>query len=266
MGVEEKMPLYACRAPAGEGVHPGRFRSDFDGCHIGFAGQEISVMPFEVLASAWQDGREGSVPRRSFLSGERVFIGPQRSFLLTPLYPCRASFQGTLQVGEVAEGDKGCSFGFAGRQVTEPQYQVLWASSWLTWVPALPHQIPYDTLPAGSEGAEIFFICRAADEHGLHSGKIKQSGPGCSISSDGKEVVATEFSVLGSHWSSGVGGTLPAAPLPTGYEGQALLFLCRAQVGGAVQIGKTDEELAACHIGMMGGETANRAYDVLSAR
>jgi hypothetical protein len=266
MGTEEKLPLYACRAEAGAGVHPGRFRNDFTGCHIGFGGREISVMPFEILTSAWRDDGGGSVPPDSFVGGQRVSIGPQSSFNLIPLYPCRASYQGTLQVGEVAAGDKGCTFGFGGRQVAEQQYQVLWAAPWLTWSAGIVHQIERDAVLAGSEGAETFYVCRAADQAGLHTGKVKQDGPGCSISSAGKETVTTRFSVLAVRWLPGHAGTIPAAALPVGSDGESLLFLCRAQIRDTVQIGKIDEELASCHVGMMESEVTNQSYDILSAQ
>ena len=263
IGTEEKLPLYACRAEAGEGVHPGRFRNDFSGCHIGFGGKEISVMPFEVLASAWQDGKEGGIPFNSFVGGQRV-KSAQPGFNLIPLFPCRASYQGTLQLGEVAADDKGCSFGFGGRQVTEQKYQVLWAAPWLSWNTGIVHQIPSDAVSAGSEGSETFYICRAHDQIGLHPGKIKQGAPGCSMASDGKEVITAQFSILTLHWLPGHAGTIPIAAIPTGNERRALLFLCRAQVRDTVQIGKIDEELASCHVGMIGAEMTSQSYDVLS--
>ncbi len=266
VGEEDRLPLYACRALAGAGVHPGRFRSDFNGCHIGFGGQEITVTPFEVLAPAWRDGAEGSIPPSSLGAGQRVQPGSESTFTLTTLYPCRTKYQGSLQVGEIASGDRGCRFGFGGQQVMEMKYQVLWAAPWMTWVAGIPHQIPAGAVIAGTEGGELFHICRAGDRTGLHPGKIKQSSPGCAIASEGKEFVTSQFSLLVPRWLAGNAGTIPIAALPAGRERQDLLYLCRARVRDTVQIGKITERFAACRFGMLGGEIASAAYDILSER
>ena len=266
VGREEQIPLYACRAQAGAGVQIGRFRSDFTGCHIGFSGQEISVTPFEVLAPAWQDDVEDGIPTNSLAAGERVQGHPAGMFGLLTLYPCRAAYQGSVQVGEVASGDRGCSFGFGGRQVTEPKYQVLWQAPWMTWVPGIVHQLAPSAIAAGIEGGELFYICRSSDQSGLHPGKVKQSSPGCSISSEGKELTARQFSLLVPRWVEGNAGTIPVTALPVGHERQDLLYLCRSQMRRTVQIGKINEQLASCHVGMVGGEIPSLAYEVLSAR
>ncbi len=264
IGREEQIPLYACRAQAGAGVQVGRFRGDFTGCHIGFSGQEISVTPFEVLAPAWQDAADGALPASSLVAGERVQTDPAGLFGLQALSPCRVAYQGSVQVGEVALGDRGCSFGFGGRQVTETRYQVLWQAPWMTWVPGIAHQLVQSAIAAGTEGGELFYICRAADAAGLHPGKIKPSSPGCSIASDGRELLARQFSLLVPRWVEGNAGTIPVSALPVGNEHDDLLYLCRAQMRRTVQVGKVNEQLASCRIGMAGGEIPSPAYEVLS--
>jgi hypothetical protein len=266
IGEEDHLPLYACRAKAGGGVHPGRFRADFTGCHIGYAGQEISATPFEVLTPAWQDGENGTIPPASFAAGERVVIGSAAHFSLATLYPCRAAYQNSTQVGEIAAGDHHCRFGFGGRQVSQGKYQVLWDAAWMTWIAGIVHQIPADAIAAGTEGGESFYICRGGDQTGLHPGKIKQSSPGCAFASEGEEVVANQFSLLVPKWVAGNAGTIPVTALPVGNEKQDLLYLCRAQMRNTVQIGKIAEQLASCHVGNLGGENASPAYDVLSER
>jgi hypothetical protein len=266
IGTEDGLPLYACRSAAGAGVLPGRFRSDFAGCHIAIGGKEISVPTFEVLSSSWQDGAEGTVPPESFETGERAQLGPDAHFSLTMLSPCRARYQDSLQVGEVAPGDRGCSFGFAGREVTELKYEVLWRAPWLTWLPAIAQQLPIDAVAAGYEGGEPFYICRASGYLGMHSGKVKRNATGCSIASRGQEVVTTHFSVLVPLWLAGTAGSLPMAALPVGYEKENLLYLCRAHIRHAAQVGKIADPLTSCHVGMLGGEIPSLAYEVLSER
>lgn len=265
-GHEEQLPLYACRVKAGQGVQTGRFRSDFTGCHVGYAGQELSVIPFEVLAPAWQDAANGTVPAGSFLGGQRTVVSPKGMFGLAASYPCRAAYQGGTQVGTVVAGDRGCSFGFGGRQVTETHYQVLWHAPWMQWAPGIIHQLPLTAVAAGTEAGEVFYICRASDATGLHAGKIKQSSPGCSIGSDGKEIVTQLFSVLVPRWLESNSGMIPRAALPAGVEREDAVYLCRTQIRGSMQIGKINEQLASCRVGMMGGEIPSMAYEVLSAR
>lgn len=45
-GLEE---LYICRAFYENGLHPGKVRSAFKGCHIGWGGKELEVKSYEVL-------------------------------------------------------------------------------------------------------------------------------------------------------------------------------------------------------------------------
>ena len=150
--------------------------------------------------------------------------------------------------------------------MTEAKYQVLWNAPWMTWIAGIIHQIPTDAIIAGTEGGEPFYICRAPDRTGLHIGKVKPSSPGCSVASDGKELVAPLFSLLVPKWVAGNAGTLPITALPAGYDRLDLLFLCRAQVKGALQVGKMTESLASCHIGMLGSEIAIQAYEILTQR
>ena len=266
IGAEDTLPLFACRVQVGSGVQTGRYRADFDGCHVGYAGKEVSVSPFEVLAAAWQDGADGSVPAGSFPGGVRVVPTSVGNFRLTPSFPCRASYQGNVQVGEIAAGDRGCVFGFGGRQVTKPHYQVLWQAPWMSWVPGIMHQIPRGAVPGGWEGGEAFYLCRASDHAGLHVGKLKQSLQGCSFASEGEEVVSTLFNVLAPRWVDGNAGTIPGAALPAGRDRDALIYLCRAQVRNTVQIGRIADQLVSCQFGMLGSETSSSSYEVLSAR
>ena len=51
-GWETEGPLYVCRAGYGGGVHPGKVRADFGGCHIPWGGQEIVIPIYDVLVAA----------------------------------------------------------------------------------------------------------------------------------------------------------------------------------------------------------------------
>ncbi|EIJ42219.1 Protein of unknown function (DUF3421) [Beggiatoa alba B18LD] len=41
--------LYVCRAHYENGIHPGKIRAEFGGCHIGWGGKEILIKEYEVL-------------------------------------------------------------------------------------------------------------------------------------------------------------------------------------------------------------------------
>jgi hypothetical protein len=57
-------PLYICRAPALShgGSHPGKLRSDFTGCKIGYAGDEETVNSYEVLVTGKKVSLQDSFP------------------------------------------------------------------------------------------------------------------------------------------------------------------------------------------------------------
>ncbi|BBL76446.1 DM9 repeat-containing protein [Methylomagnum ishizawai] len=44
-----RQPLYVCRASYQGGLHPGKLRSDFKGCNLGWGGKEVVVPDYEVL-------------------------------------------------------------------------------------------------------------------------------------------------------------------------------------------------------------------------
>ena len=266
VGTEDALPLYACRTPAGAGLISGRYRPDFDGCHVGVGGKEVSVTDFEVLTTSWLDESNGAIPPDSFAAGQRATMGAATYFNVTPLNPCRTAYQASIQVGEVAAGDRGCSFAFGGRQVTEAKYQVLIQAPWMTWTSGIPRQLPVDAVPAGTEGGEMFYICRASDRTGLHTGKIKGSASGCSIVSQGREVVTTQFAILVPRWVAGNAGTIPISALPVGFEKDNLVYLCRTLIRNAMQVGKINDQMSSCHVGMLGGELSSQAYEVLSER
>jgi hypothetical protein len=54
-GQEAGGPLYVCRAYHGGGLHPGRIRPDFTGCHIGWGGYEVVIPVYEVLVAPAPD-------------------------------------------------------------------------------------------------------------------------------------------------------------------------------------------------------------------
>ena len=263
VGQEDGMMLYPCRGALNGKVHVGRFRRDFGGCHVGYAGRETEVALFEVLAASWKPGG-GDIPANSLGAGEEMAANPGVHFDLARLYPCRAAYQGGIHSGQAKAGKRGCSFGFGGKQVVVSAYDVLQLAPWMTWAGGTPRDLPDDMIASGSEGGEPFFVCRASDRNGLHSGKIKRSALGCSIVSEDREATVERFEVLVARWSPANEGVFPVSAFPAGREGGNNQFVCRAQSRDTMQIGKVDEELGGCHVGMQGVEVILKNYEVLA--
>ncbi len=261
VGNEEGVPLYPCRGAYKGGVQLGRVRADFHGCHIGYDGREIEVMPYETLMVTWVEASIGEVPPGASPAGASPMLAANAPFRVTPLVACRAAWRATLQIGEVRDG--GCTFGFGGQQVMAEQYEALVASPWMTWAPAVPLSLGGTAIAGGSENGDKLYICRAAAGGGVHIGKIKQSALGCNVTDGRRELVAKRFELLIPRWRTGTEGTLPVSALPQGRENGASQYLCRAQRNNTVQIGRVSENQAGCHIGMQGGEAVATVYDVL---
>lgn len=260
-GNEDGVSLYPCRGAYKDGVQLGRVRSDFRGCHIGYDGREVEVMPYEILTVTWVEAAFGELPPGASPAGASPVLTDAAPFRVTPLVACRAAWRGTLQVGEVRDG--GCTFGFGGQQVMADRYEVLITSPWMTWAPAVPLALGGIAIGGGSENGDKLYICRAAVAGGLHIGKIKQSALGCNVTDGRREIIAKRFELLIPRWRTGTEGTLPVSALPQGREKGTSQYLCRAQRNNTVQIGKVSENQAGCHIGMQGSETVATVYEVL---
>jgi len=261
VGNEDGLPLYPCRGAYKGGMQLGRMRADFRGCHIGYDGRETEVAPYEVLTVNWVAASSGEIPPGATPAGASPALATTAAFRVTPLVACRAAWRATMQIGEVRDG--GCIFGFGGQQVMADHYEVLLASPWMTWAPAVPLSLGAIAIAGGSENGDKLYVCRAAANGGLHIGKIKQAALGCSVTDGRREVVAKRFELLVPRWRTGTEGTLPVSALPQGRENGVSQYLCRAQRNNTVQIGKVSENQAGCHIGMQGGEAVAAVYDVL---
>ncbi len=262
-GQESGMRLYPCRGAINSDVLIGRVRLDFGGCHVGYGGREVEVTPYEILAMPWKPGAD-SVPPDAMSIGAEIAANPEQHFQLEKLYSCRAAYAAGVHAGQATAGEKGCSFGYGGKQIVEQTYDVLQSAPWLTWTGAVARNLPEDTVVSGREGDEAVSVCRASDRNGLHPGKIKAISLGCSIVSDGREAIVDRFEVLVPKWTVANAGTLPLSSYPAGWEGRSSQFVCRAQDRNTMQIGRVSESLGGCHVGMKSGETVFQDYEVLT--
>ena len=258
-GQEAGLTLFPCRATIKADMHLGRVRSDFGGCHIGFDGQEKEVAPYETLGLAWRAA--GPAP---FAAGEENVQLPETGLETAVLYACRAAYHGGVHVGEVRAGERGCSFGFGGKRIQAAAGDVLQSAPWLAWARATARSLPDTAVAGGNEDGETFYVCRAGDKDGLHPGKVKRSSAGCSIVSEGREAAVDRFEVLVARWVPARGGTAPVAAVLAGREAGKPQYLCRAQTHDGMEVGKVNDALGGCHIGMLGREVVAPEYEVLS--
>jgi len=261
-GVEAGLALYPCRAPLEGGVQIGRYRSDFGGCHIGYAGKELEIAPFEILGAVWTDGAKAVGPG-SLVAGSQFALDSSAAPTPEPVLTCRASFKGGTHSGSIGLNDKSCNFGFGGRAIASENYAVLQAAPWMTWVPATPSTLPVGAIAGGDENGEPFFVCRAPAPHGLFSGKVNKALLGCSIPYDGKELVEKRFEVLVPRWEASSGGAVAVAGIAVGRQADNPLFLCRTQSRGTLQLGEVNETLAGCHVGMQESDVSLQDYEIL---
>lgn len=108
--------LYVCRAHYRGGMHPGKL---YQGrCNIGWGGEEIVKNHYEVLVSraslAWVPAGYGQIPSGAIQGGYQHD---------GPLFICQANYHGGTHVGKVV--GQTCNFGWGGREVFLPHYNVL---------------------------------------------------------------------------------------------------------------------------------------------
>ncbi len=88
-------------------------------CYVGWYGKEIPFSNYEVLVADpkqvnWVKPQGGTVPPNAFMGGKEK--GQDRPV-------CRATYQGMVEPGKLA--GKVCYFGLMGKEVAEPNYEVL---------------------------------------------------------------------------------------------------------------------------------------------
>lgn len=104
-------PLYICRAQYSGGLHIGKIRHGFDGCNIGYGGQEITVSYYEVWTDSlnWAPG-QGDRFSNAYDAGHEANG--------QPLFICRAEHAGGLHIGKIRPGFGGCNISYGGQEVT----------------------------------------------------------------------------------------------------------------------------------------------------
>lgn len=108
--------LYVCRANYEGGVHPGKVRSAFGACNIGWGGKEVPVKEYETYV-VWQKAEGGKVPSSAIVAGKES-NGEK-------LYICRGNYKGGVHSGKVRSAFKACNLSWGGQEVKVNSYEVL---------------------------------------------------------------------------------------------------------------------------------------------
>lgn len=111
--------LHVCTARYNNGVHIGKIRPGFQGCHIGYGGKALEITQYNVLAGSgrWAAASAGTIPNGAVKGGSE---SDNR-----PLYICRASFNGGVLPGKIGRNFGGCNFAYGDREQKSPIYEVL---------------------------------------------------------------------------------------------------------------------------------------------
>ena len=118
---EKGAPLYICRAVFEGGVHPGKIRSDFGGCNVGWGGAEHTVSKYQTLVPYstinLTKASGGHVPSNAIKGGHESDG--------TPLYLCSGEHMGGTHPGKTRDGFAGCNIGWGGKEVAINPYEIL---------------------------------------------------------------------------------------------------------------------------------------------
>ena len=151
----------------------------------------------------WLPAANGAVPPNAIIGGSE----PGRT-----LPVCRAIHNKGVHPGKVV--GKNCNFGYGGKEVLAPQYDVLVGNpavlnkspQLVRWIAAQGGQVPPGAFFGAYEpGRPILPICQAPYKGGVHVGKVVAGN--CNFGYGGLEVLSPQYAVLV------VGPVLPPTPV-----------------------------------------------------
>ena len=150
----------------------------------------------------WVPAANGVVPPNAIIGGRE----PGRS-----LPVCRAIYNKGVHPGKVV--GKNCNYGYGGKEVLAPQYDVLVGNpavlmqspQLVRWIAAQGGQVPHGAFFGAYEpGRPMLPICQAPHQGGVHVGKVV--GGNCNFGYGGREVLSPQYAVL-------VVGSIPLVPV-----------------------------------------------------
>lgn len=111
--------LYVCTALVGGAQVPGKLRASFGGCDINLLFAETVVPTYEVLVPEWSE----NPPPPGYQYG--FDYAPGYDIDGTPLYICRAYYQGNVMPGKTRKDWTTCNIGYNGAEVLATFYDII---------------------------------------------------------------------------------------------------------------------------------------------
>jgi len=184
----------------------------------------------------------------------------------TPLFSCRANFNGGVHPGKTRANWSFCDISFGGQEVTIQPYETLVPA----WTDGANGSVPADAFPFGTDGSggPTLYPCRAyVNGQGFQVGKVRP-GLGCVIPLFNQEVVVATYQVLTSSLPLTAqtvnSAVAPANSIIGGYDLDGTpLHVCQALFGGGLVPGKTRTPWTSCDVSYAGAEHFVSSYNVL---
>jgi hypothetical protein len=240
-------PEYICRGSFYGSFQPGKTEAGWGVCDFGYGGREYTSAEYETLTPIWVPASNGSVPNYASAFG---YEPPN----ITPLYPCRATVNGYVYLGQVRPGYNGCYIPYAGGELHVANYEVLVNTGVLEMF--IQHGAPQaNSIIGGFEpNGAAAYPCVGNYQNGNHPGFVDPAHPGlCNVSWNGTSVYLTDFDTLiarfGYPW-----GSSQVFPAGTDTNGNPL-GVCSAPYVNGVQVGKYFST-GACNFGYGGSEVS----------
>jgi len=158
-----------------------------------------NAAPVAAPAAAAADFPVVWVPAANGMVPANAIIGGKESGRSLPV--CRARYNQGVHPGKVV--GKNCNFGYGGKEVLAPQYDVLVGNpgllkqspQFVRWIAAQGGQVPPGAFFGAYEpGRPILPICQAPYQGGVHVGKVV--GGNCNFGYRGLEVLLPQYAVL----------------------------------------------------------------------
>ena len=187
------LPAVAATLAIGAAVYlPPTDRTDTPGTTVQTAAEAAAVAAVADFPVAWVPAANGVIPANAI-------IGGNESGHTLPV--CRAKYSQGVHPGKVV--GQNCNFGYGGKEVLAPQYEVLVGNpailmqspQLVRWITAQGGQVPPGAFFGAYEpGRPVLPICQAAYQGGVHIGKV--AGANCNFGYGGLEILSPQYAVL----------------------------------------------------------------------
>jgi hypothetical protein len=224
------------------------------GCSSGAGGQEGSTSATNEPLAAAPSALPSDPNWPLGLTQDSIVFGTDSDG--APLYACRASYLGSIQVGKTRAGWSFCDFGHGGVERFSTDYQTL--AAW--WLSASGGVIPTGAVDFGNGAGPdpSVYVCRALLGGSVQVGKLRAGFSGCDVTFGGQEHFVASYDVLAAQAFPTIEPIaaptlLGAIPGGTDVNG-ATLYPCFVSYAGSWEPGKTRADWSACVIGFGGHE------------